>query len=243
MGKLEQIKKLRAETGAGIVDVKKALDEAGGDETKALDILKKSGQAKAIKKSDRHAGEGILGFYIHSDQKTGAMVKVSCETDFVARNEEFQAFARDIAMQIVSMNPSVVKYEDLDPVMIEKETEGIIATVKEKNIELKRLKKPLKNVPQFISRAQITDEIMKKIEEDIKAELKEEGKPEEIWDKIIPGKIDRFIADNTAFDKENVLLFQDFVKDPDKTIQDLLNETIAKMGENIEIKEFVRFEI
>lgn len=243
MGKMEQIKKLREQTGAGIVDVKNALDESNGDEAKALDILKKSGQAKALKKSDRVAGEGILGFYIHSDQKTGAMVKLSCETDFVAMNEDFQAFARDIAMQIVSMNPSVIKYEDLDPALVEKETEGIIATVKEENIELGRLKKPLKNIPQFISRAQITDEIMAKIEDDIKIELKDEGKPEKIWDKIVPGKIERFIADNTAFDKENVLLFQDFVKDPDKTVQDLLNETVAKMGEKIEIKEFVRFEM
>lgn len=243
MSALEQIKKLREQTGAGIIDVKKALDEAKGDESKALDILKKKGQDKAMKKSDRVAGEGVVGMYVHSNQKTGAMVKILCETDFVARNEDFLTFARDMAMHITAMNPSVLNYTDLDSAEVEKETEGIIAKVKEENIELERLKKPLKNVPQFISRSQITDEIMSKIEEDIKAELKEEGKPEEIWDKILPGKLERFIEDNTSFDKENALLSQNFAKDPEKTVQEVLTEITAKIGEKIEISEFVRFEI
>lgn len=243
MSALEQIKKLREQTGAGIVDVKKALDEAGGDESKALDILKKKGQDKAKKKSDRYAGEGAIGFYVHSDQKTGAMVKVLCETDFVARNEDFKSFARDIAMQVVAMNPSVVNYKELDTAVVEKETEGIVAAAKKENIELKRLKKPLKNIPQFISKIQITDEIMEEITEKIKAELIAEGKPEEILNKILPGKLERFIEDNTSFDRENALLSQSLAKDPEKTVQAFLNEAITKMGEKIEIGEFVRFEI
>ncbi len=243
MSVLEQVKKLREKTGAGIIDVKKALDEAGGDESKALEILKKKGQDKAMKKSDRVAGEGVIGMYVHSNQKTGVMVKILCETDFVARNEDFIAFARDIAMHITAMNPSVLSYKDLDVTEVEKETEGAIAKVKDENIELERLKKPLKNIPQFISRSQITDEIMEKITEDIKAELKKEGKPEEIWDKILPGKLERFIEDNTSYDRENALLSQGFAKDPEKTVQDVLTEITAKIGEKIEIGDFTRFEI
>jgi elongation factor Ts len=171
------------------------------------------------------------------------MVKVLCETDFVARNEDFKSFARDIAMQVATMNPTVISYKNFDLAMLEKETEGIIAKVKEENIERKRLQKNLLNIPQFISRAQITDEIMQEITEKVKSELLAEGKPEAILEKILPGKLERFIQDNTTFDKENALLSQDFVKDPSKTVQDLLNETIAKIGEKIEISEFVRFEI
>lgn len=243
MSTIEQVKKLREMTGAGIVDVKKALDEAEGNEEKALELLKKRGQDKAMKKSDRHVGEGVVASYIHYNGKIGAMVKVLCETDFVARNEDFKKFANDIAMQVATMNPTVISYENFDKEMLEKETEGIIAKVKEENIERGRLKKNLLNIPQFISRAQITDEIIAEITEKIKEELKAEGKPEAILDKILPGKLERFIKDNTSFDRENALLSQDFVKDQDKSVQDLLNETIAKIGEKIEISEIVRFEI
>ncbi|PID51682.1 MAG: elongation factor Ts [Candidatus Moraniibacteriota bacterium] len=192
MSTLEQIKKLRERTGAGIIEVKKALDEANGDEEKAIDILRKSGQDKALKKADRETREGIIGSYVHSNNKIGAMVKVLCETDFVARNDAFQEFAHDIAMHITASDPQCVRAEDVDADFIAKE------------------------------RA-IWEE-----------QLKGEGKPADIMEKIMEGKEAKLRA-------EVALLSQPFVKDPDKTVQDLLNETIAKIGENIEIAEFARF--
>jgi elongation factor Ts len=192
MSALEQIKKLREQTGAGVVDVKKALDEAKGDEEKAIEILRKSGQSKAVKKADRDANEGIIGSYVHSNQKIGAMVKILCETDFVARNEDFQAFATDIAMHITATDPQCLRAED------------------------------------------VNEELVAKEREIWKEQLKEEGKPEEIMDKIMEGKEKKLRA-------ESALLSQHFVKDPDKTIEDLLNELVAKIGEKIEIGEFARF--
>lgn len=192
MSALEQIKKLREQTGAGIVDVKKALEEAGGDEEKAIEILRKSGKDKALKKADRDASEGIIGTYVHSNQKIGAMVKVLCETDFVARNEDFQAFASDIAMHITAADPQCLRPEDVDAELIAKERE-------------------------------IWTE-----------QLKGEGKPEEIMEKIMEGK-------EAKLRSEVALLSQSFVKDPEKTVEDLLNEAIGKIGEKIEIGEFARF--
>lgn len=192
MSTLEQIKKLREQTGAGVVDVKKALDEAGGDEEKAVEILRKSGQDKALKKADRDASEGIIGTYVHSNQKVGAMVKILCETDFVARNEDFQVFATDIAMHITASDPQCLRPEDVDADFVAKERE-------------------------------IWEE-----------QLKNEGKPAEIMDKIMEGKENKLRA-------EVALLSQPFVKDPDKKVEDLLNETVAKIGEKIEIGEFARF--
>jgi elongation factor Ts len=192
MSTLDQIKKLREQTGAGIIEVKKALEEANGDEDKAIELLRKAGQSKAVKKADREANEGIIGSYIHSNQKLGAMVKILCETDFVARNEDFQAFATDIAMHITAADPQCLRAEDVDENLVAKEREIW------------------------------------------KEQLKEEGKPEEIMDKIMEGKENKFRA-------EVALLSQPFVKDPEKTVEDLLNETIAKIGEKIEIGEFARF--
>lgn len=192
MGALDQIKKLRKQTGAGIIEVKKALDEAGGDEDKAIELLRKSGQSKAVKKADREANEGIIGSYVHSNQKIGAMVKILCETDFVARNEDFQAFATDIAMHITATDPQCVRPEDLDADFVAAE---------------------------------------RAIWED---QLKNEGKSVDIMDKIMEGKEKKLRA-------ETALLSQPFVKDPDKTIEDLLNELVAKIGEKIEIGEFARF--
>ncbi len=192
MSTLEQIKKLREMTGAGIVEVKKALDENNGDEEKTIETLRKSGQAKALKKADRNASEGIIGVYVHSNQKIAAMVKVFCETDFVARNEDFQAFAQDIAMHITATDPKCLYPEDVDADFIEKEKE-------------------------------------------IWAEqLKGEGKPEEIMEKIMKGKEQKLRS-------ETALLSQAFVKNPDKTVEDLMNELVVKIGEKIEIKEFARF--
>lgn len=177
-----------------MVSIKQALDEAKGDEEKALEILKKQGQAKAIKKSEREAKEGIVVSYIHSNNKVGALVKIFCETDFVGRNEEFQALARDIAMHITAMNPKYLKPEDVPAEMIEKEKEIW------------------------------------------KAQLQQEGKPVEMLEKILPGK-------EKKFREEFALLTQSFVKDPSITVGELLTEKIGKIGENIQIGEFVRFEL
>lgn len=194
MSSLEQIKDLREKTGAGIIDVKKALDEAKGDVSAAVDILRKKGQDKALKRADRTAGEGIIATYVHSNNRIAAMVKVVCETDFVARNEDFQAFARDIAMHITAAAPTCTVPEDVDEALIAKE--------------------------RAIWEEQLT----------------EEGKPEKMITQIMEGKEKKFRG-------EQALLSQPFVKDPDQTIEDLLNEKIAAMGEKIAIEEFVRYEL
>ncbi len=126
---LEKIKKIREQTGAGIMEVKKALEEAAGDEAKAVEILRKKGKEKAMKKSERTAGEGVVAAYIHSNERVGAMVKLLCETDFVARNEEFKSLARDIAMHITAMNPKYLKPEDVPLEELEKEKEIWMAQV------------------------------------------------------------------------------------------------------------------
>jgi len=191
---LEQIKKIREQTGAGMVDVKKALDEAKGDDAKAIEILRKNGQAKALKKGDREAKEGIIGSYMHSNNKICAMVKLYCETDFVARNEEFKELAKDIAMHISAMNP------------------------------------------KFVNPAEVTEDMLVKEREIWTEQLKNEGKPKEIMDKIMEGKEKKFREDIS-------LLSQPFVKNPDITIQELITEKIGKIGENIQIGEFSRFEL
>lgn len=191
---LEQIKKIREQTGAGMVDVKKALDESKGDESLAIEILRKNGQAKALKKSEREAKEGIIGSYVHSNNKICAMVKLYCETDFVARNEEFQHLAKDLAMHISAMNPAFLNPQDVPLEMIKKERE-------------------------------------------IWAEqMKGEKKPKEIMDKIMEGK-------ENKFREEISLLTQSFVKDPDLKIKDLITQKIGKVGENIQIGDFSRFEL
>jgi elongation factor Ts len=191
---LEQIKKIREQTGAGMVDVKKALDEANGDDIVAIEILRKKGQAKALKKTDREAKEGTIGIYLHSNGKICAMVKLYCETDFVARNDEFRELAKDIAMHISALNPKFLKIEDVSADIIKKE----------KNIW--------------------------------KEQLKNEGKPETMIDRIMDGK-------EKKFREEISLLSQFFVKNPDLTIQELVTEKIGKIGENIQIGEFSRFEL
>lgn len=191
---LEQIKKIRETTGAGMVDVKKALDEAAGDEAKAIEILRKNGQAKALKKNDREAKEGIIGSYVHSNNKVSAMVKLYCETDFVARNEEFKELAKDIAMHISAMNP------------------------------------------KFLSPENVSEEMIKKEKEIWIEQLKNEGKSQEIMDKIMEGK-------EKKFKEEISLLTQSFVKNPDLTIEQLITEKIGKIGEKIQVGEFSRFEL
>lgn len=152
----------------------------------------------------------------------------------VGLNEKNEEVAKDLAMQVASMNPTSLSYKDLDPAYVESETEARIIAVKKDNEELARLGKPLKNIPQFISRSQLSDEVIAKAEEDIKAELKAEGKPEAIFDKIVPGKLQRFIADNTSLDKEQCLLDQDFIKDEKKTVEDYVS------ANNVEVVSFKR---
>lgn len=191
---MEQVKALREKTGAGIVDVKKALDEAGDDEVKAIEILRKRGQDKALKKSDRETREGIVVSYVHSNRRVGALVKLYCETDFVARNEEFQTLGYDIAMHITAASPRYLKPEDVPTEVVEAE--------------------------KAIWREQ----------------LAEEGKPADLVEKILLGK-------EQKFRNEVALLTQPFVKDPEKTINALLTEKIHKIGENIQIGDFVRYEM
>jgi elongation factor Ts len=191
---IELIKELRRRTAAGFSDCKKALEEAGGDIEKAIDILRKKGLAIAAKRAKKEASEGIISAYIHSNKKIGVLVEINCETDFVARTDEFQQFAHDVAMQIAATNPICISREQMPSEILERE---------------------------------------KKIYEE---QLKESGKPEHIIPKIIEGKLEKFY-------KETVLLEQDFIKNPEITIQDLLNELIAKTGEKIVIKRFCRYQI
>jgi elongation factor Ts len=194
MANLEQIKKIREMLGSGIVETKKALDEAGGDEEKAIELIRKRGQLKAAKKSDREAGEGVVVSYIHPNNKLGAIVKLYCESDFVARNTEFLELAKDLAMHVSAMNPQYVRPEDVSAETIEKEKE-------------------------------IWQE-----------QLKVENKPAEIMVKILEGKEKKFREDLA-------LLTQPFVKNPDQTIEALITEKIAKIGENIRIGGFTRMEL
>lgn len=191
---LDTVKQLREMTGAGVVDVKKALEEAMGDESRAIDLLKKRGQAKALKKSDREAREGMIASYIHSNARIGVIVKLLCETDFVARNESFLALGKDVAMHIAAMNPRVLAPEDISASELEKER----AIWKE----------------QLVS----------------------ENKPEAVKRNILLGK-------EKKYREELALLTQPFVKDPSKTVGDIVTEAIAKTGENIQIGEFVRFDL
>lgn len=191
---MEQVKELREKTGAGIVEVKKALDEAGGDEAKAIEILKKKGVAKALKKSEREAKEGIVVSYIHSNNRVGTLVTLLSETDFVARNVDFQTLAHDIAMHVAAMKPEYLRPEDVPVELVAKER--VIW------------------------------------EEQVKAE----GKPAAVAEKILAGK-------EVKFRSELALLTQPFVKNPEVTVGELLTESIHRIGENIQVGSFVRYEI
>ena len=193
--KTQEIIKLRSLTGAGMLDCKKALDEAGGDFDKATEILRKKGQAKAVKKSaERETKEGIVHTYIHANGKVGAMIELLCETDFVARNEIFRELAHDIAMQIAATEPLYLKPEDIPEDVLEKE---------------------------------------KSMARD---EMAGQSKPADILDKIVEGKMEKYY-------EEVCLLKQPFIKDEDRTIEDLINDKIATLGEKIEIGKFCRMAI
>ncbi|ACI20078.1 translation elongation factor Ts [Dictyoglomus thermophilum] len=189
---IEMIKELRERTGAGVMEAKKALEEANGDMEKAVTILREKGVIKAAKKAGRVAKEGIIEAYIHTGDKLGVLVEVNCETDFVARTDEFRKLAKDIALQIAGMNPQYVSKEDVPPEVIEKEKE--------------------------IYRTQ----------------LKNEGKPEHVIEKIIEGKLEKFY-------EEVCLLEQPFVRNPEIKVKDLITEAISKLGENIVVRRFARF--
>jgi elongation factor Ts len=187
------IKELREQTGAGMMDCKKALTEAAGDFDKALDILRQKGLAMAAKKALREASEGLIGSYIHMG-KIGVLVEINCETDFVAKTDEYKELVKDVAMHIAATSPTCVRREDVAPEVIEKE--------------------------KMIYASQV------------------ENKPPQVVEKIVTGKLEKFYTDTC-------LLEQVFVKDPEgkKKIKDLVTEKVAKLGENIVIKRFVRFQL
>lgn len=184
------IKELRELTGAGILDVKDALSEAGDDRDAALDVLRKKGLAKLAKKADRVAKEGIIESYIHAGSRIGALVELNCETDFVARTEDFKALAKELALHIAASNPLYVSREDVPAEVIAKEQE----IYKEQSA----------------------------------------GKPAEVMEKMIAGKLEKYF-------EESCLLEQPFVKDSTKKISDLISESTAKMGENVQVRRFARF--
>ena len=190
----KMVKDLRDATNAGMMDCKKALAECDGDMDKAVEYLRKKGIAKAAKKEGRETAQGIVGSYIHMGGKVGVLIEVACETDFVARTDDFQEFVHNIAMHIAASAPVAVTRDEVDPAIIETEKE--------------------------IYRGQ----------------MQEQGKPAEIIDKIVAGKVDKYYS-------EIVLLEQKYVKDPDLTVEDYLKSVIGKLGENMQIKRFARYQI
>lgn len=191
---MELIKDLRQRTGAGVVDCKVALHEAQGDMDKAIEHLRRKGLATAAKKAGRIATDGLVSSYIHAGGKIGVLVEVNCETDFVAKTEDFQSFVKNMAMQIAAANPQYVRREEVSQAVLDKEKE--------------------------IYRAQAL----------------ESKKPEKVIDKIVEGKLERFYS-------EVCLLEQTYVKDGELTIKDVLDALIAKIGENIQIRRFARFQL
>ncbi len=190
----EKIKELRQTTGAGILDIRKALEETGGDTEKAVALLRERGLAKAAKRAGRETNAGMLELYSHGEGRVGVMVEVNCETDFVARTQEFQAFAHEMALQIAAMAPRWVRREDVPAEILERE------------------------------------------EERIRRQALEEGKPEHVVDRIVEGRMAKFY-------QERVLLEQPYIRDDERTVGELLQETIATLGENIVIRRFVRWEM
>lgn len=189
-----------------------------------------------------NAGEhGVVNGYVHSNGRVGVLIAASCDSDKTA--QAMAPMLKNIAMHAAAMKPSVLSYTEFDAEFVEAETKGRIEAIKAENEELARLKKPLKNVPQYISMSQLTPEVMATAEEAIKAELVKEGKPEKIWNHIIPGKVARFIADNTTLDKEMALLDQNYVLDDSMSVADALAKEAAKHGGTATIVEFIKYEV
>jgi elongation factor Ts len=193
---IEKIKQLREETAAGMMDVKNALEESGGDLEGARRVLRERGQALAAKKSSREASEGLIDAYIHFNGRVGVLVEVNCETDFVARTPEFREFAHNVALHVASAQPQ-----------------------------------PLAVAPEDIPAAELAEE--RRIVEKQVAEM---GKPEQIASRIVEGRMQKWIS-------ERALLTQPFVKDPERTVGDILQETVQKVGENVVVRRFVRYAI
>ena len=190
----QMVKELREKTNAGMMDCKKPLTDTDGDMEKAVDLLRQKGLAVAAKRAGKETREGVIEAYIHAGGKIGVMVEVACETDFVAKTDDFKAFARNIAMHVAAVSPLAVSRDEIPAEVVQRE----------KDI--------------YINQAL------------------ESGKPQQIAEKMVAGKMEKFLA-------EVCLLEQKYVKNPDLSVQDLLNELVAKMGENISIKKFARFQI
>ena len=321
----KDVSELRKATGAGMMDCKKALTESDGDYEGALDYLRKKGQKVAAKRADRDANEGVVVTQTNDAGNQAIVFSLSCETDFVAKNDDFIALAnelaklglekqpatkedfaalpfdgatvaeklvertgtigekvevsdfhivngdnitsyihsgskigvivvykdggkegadkffRSVAMHIAAMSPSIMNPSEFEADFVAKETEMIQAQIKAENDlnESENLGKPIKTIPQFVSKLQFTPEVMAKVEEDIKAELAAEGKPEKIWDKIVPGKIERFIDDNTKLDQDRCLMSQKFALDDSMTVEAAVKDFAA----DAEIIEFKRVSV
>jgi len=187
------------------------------------------------------SGNDVVNGYIHMGGQIGVLVEASCENG--DKKSEVADFLKQLSMHIAAMKPTILSYTEFDADFVAKETEGMIKTVEKENEERARLKKPLKNVPSYVSKLQLTDAVMADVEARLKDELKAEGKPEQIWDRILPGKIERFIADNTLLDQELCLLNQFYALDDKKTVSAILEEKSKEFGGKIEITKFVRFEL
>lgn len=190
----EMVRKLRAATGAGMMDVKRALEETDGDFDKAAALLRERGIAKAVKRADREASEGLIGTYVHHNGRLAVMVELNCETDFVARNDQFIELAKDLAMHVAMANP------------------------------------------RYLSRDDIPADVLNAEKDTLQRQIVDEGKPEHIAEKIVEGRLDKFVSEIT-------LLEQAYIKDDKKSISDLLAEAVATIGENIQIRRFSRFAI
>lgn len=190
----QMIKELRSRTNAGVMDCKEALKESGGETEKAIDFLRKKGLATALKRAGRETSEGLIHSYIHTGGRIGVLVEVNCETDFVAKTDEFKVFVKDFAMHIAAAKPLGISRED------------------------------------------IPEEVVKREEEIYRAQARETGKPENIADKIVQGKMEKFY-------KESCLMEQQYIRDPDISIQDLIHDMIVKTGENITVRRFVRYQL
>lgn len=325
------VKQLREMTDAGMMDCKKALVEVGGDIEAAVKYLREKGLSKAAKKADRVAAEGAIA--LRASENRVIMVEVNSETDFVAKNENFQKLcsstldlidknniqdieslnassiggisfdeylkgeiakigenivvrrlalldstsnllvsgylhsnsrigtivalsytkesskaklvelANSLCMHAAAMKPQIISYDEFSDDFIAKEKAALIAEVQKENEELKRLGKTLKTIPEFISKKEITNEVLNRQEENLKNTLREQKKPENIWDRIIPGMIDRFIADNTILDQRLTFLGQFFVLDDKKTIAQVLEAKSKELDDVISIAKYIRFEL
>ena len=327
------VAELRKKTDAGIMECKNALKECKGNIEEAIEYLRKKGLSKAAKKADRIAAEGVIAMKIADDFTKATLVEVNSETDFVAKNEDFQEivanildlafkrslntteslmqlsvngesfedylkqkiaiigenivirrvatitckpnqlingylhhnkkvgaitllsvekdenvsklneFSKLLSMHIASMKPKFLSYKELDKDFVAKERVAIAAELEKENEELARLKKPLHRIPEFVSRSELSESALKAKEEELRATLKREGKPEAIWDKIIPGQLDRFILDNTILDQRLTLLAQLYALDDKKTITQVLNEKSKELNDNIQVVSFINFEL